>query len=256
MSEESIAALGKAIDQAKSIVCFTGAGISTESGIPDFRSPGTGLWTKIKPIQFQDFIASAEVRQASWARKFAKSDDSSIVEMEDAHPNKGHFALARLVELGKCSAIITQNVDNLHQNSGVPDSHVIELHGNACYAKCLDCGCRYELDQLRQQFEQQGHVEDCAKCGGIVKTATVSFGQAMPEVEMQRAQLAVEQADLMLVLGSSLTVYPAAGFPEYAQRLGATLAIVNREPTPLDDQADIVIHEQIGPTLSLIVGLN
>ncbi len=251
MSEEAIQALGAAIESAQRIVCFTGAGISTESGIPDFRSPGTGLWNKIKPIQFQDFMASEEARVESWKRKF--SSDRSF---EDAVPNKGHLALARLVDMGKCTAIITQNVDNLHQDSGVPDEKVIELHGNTSYAKCLDCGMRYELSDLQDQFERLSRVEPCSRCGGIIKTATISFGQAMPEDEMRRAQAAVENCDLCIVLGSSLTVYPAAGFPEYAKRLGAALAIVNREETPLDPYADVVVREQIGPTMALVVGLN
>lgn len=251
MSEEAVQALGAAIESARRIVCFTGAGISTESGIPDFRSPGTGLWNKIKPIQFQDFMASEEARQESWKRKF--SGDRSF---EDAVPNKGHLALARLVEMGKCTAIITQNVDNLHQDSGVPDDKVIELHGNTSYAKCLSCGTRYELAELQVQFEQLSRVEPCSRCGGIIKTATISFGQAMPEDEMVRAQAAVEACDMCIVLGSSLTVYPAAGFPEYAKRLGASLAIVNREETPLDAIADVVVREQIGPTMAMVVGIN
>ncbi len=251
MSDDAIQALGTAIDTSDRIVCFTGAGISTESGIPDFRSPGTGLWTKIKPVQFQEFVSSESARQQSWERKF--SGDRT---MEDATPNKGHHALARLVEMGKCRAIITQNVDNLHQDSGIPDDLVIELHGNASYASCLSCGTRYELADLEKQFETLNRVDPCSLCGGIIKTATISFGQSMPEMEMQRAQAAVENCDLMIVLGSSLTVYPAAAFPEYAKRLGATLAIVNREETPLDPVADVVVHEQIGPTMSMVVGLN
>ncbi|NKB97879.1 MAG: NAD-dependent deacetylase [Pseudomonadales bacterium] len=251
MSEESIQLLGQLIDESQRIACFTGAGISTESGIPDFRSPGTGLWTKMKPIQFQDFIASEEARQDSWQRKF--SGDRT---MENATPNQGHYALARLVEEGRCTGIITQNVDNLHQNSGVPDEQVIELHGNACYATCLSCHTRYELSDLEAQFKTLQRVEPCSRCGGIIKTATISFGQSMPETEMRRAQEITEACDLMIVLGSSLTVYPAAGFPEYAQRAGARLAIVNREETPLDDVADVVVREQIGPTMSLVVGLN
>jgi NAD-dependent deacetylase len=184
MSEEAVQALGAAIESAQRIVFFTGAGISTESGIPDFRSPGTGLWTKMKPIQFQDFLASEEARQESWERKF-----SGDLSFEDAVPNKGHLALARLVELGKCTAIITQNIDNLHQDSGVPDDKVIELHGNASYATCLDCGTRYELADLQTRFEKLSRVEPCTGCGGIIKTATISFGQAMPEEEMRRAQI-------------------------------------------------------------------
>ena len=251
MSATQIQALGDAIDTAQKIVCFTGAGISTESGIPDFRSPGTGLWNKIKPIQFQDYVRSEEARQESWRRKF---DDN--LNIDQAAPNKGHLSLARLVEMGKCLGIITQNVDNLHQNAGVPDDKVVELHGNATYASCLDCGLRYELADLKTQFETLGSVAPCSACGGILKTATISFGQAMPELEMQRAAQLVDDCDLMIVLGSSLTVYPAASFPEYAKRRGAVLAIVNREPTPLDDLADVVVHEQIGPTMALVSGLN
>jgi len=249
--EEAIQALGNAIDQAQNIVCFTGAGISTESGIPDFRSPGTGLWHKIKPIEFQDFITSDEIRQESWRRKF--STDRTF---EQARPNLGHQALARLVELGKCTAIITQNVDNLHQDSGVPEAQIVELHGNTTYAACLDCGSRFELAQLRLEFDRAGRIAPCSNCQGIIKTATISFGQAMPQAEMQRAQSAIEACDLCIVLGSSLTVYPAAGFPEYAKQLGATLAIVNREETPLDAMADVVVREQIGPTMALVAGLN
>ena len=251
MSEESIQALGSAIDRAQKIVCFTGAGISTESGIPDFRSPGTGLWNKIKPIQFQDFVNSAQARRESWARKF-----SGDRIMDNAQPNQGHLALARLVAMGKCIGVITQNVDNLHQNSGVPDAQVVELHGNASYATCLSCTTRYELAAVEAQFTQLGDVPPCERCGGLIKTATISFGQSMPEDAMLRAQQWVDACDMIIVLGSSLTVYPAAAFPEYAKRRGAYLAIVNREPTDLDAVADVVIHEQIGPTMAMIVGLN
>ncbi len=250
-SSSSLEALRRLVDDAQRIVFFTGAGISTESGIPDFRSPGTGLWTKMKPIQFQDFIASEEMRQESWRRRF---EGERI--MEHAKPNKGHAAVARLVELGKGLAVITQNVDNLHQDSGVPDDKVIELHGNASYATCLSCCTRYEMADLERQFRQQQHIDPCSRCGGIIKSATISFGQAMPEQAMRRAQEAVEASDLCLVIGSSLVVYPAAGFPEYAKRLGAGLAILNREETPLDDIADVVVHEQIGPAMSYIVGIN
>jgi len=252
VSQDQIDELGNLIDRSEKILCFTGAGISTESGIPDFRSPGTGLWTKIQPIQFQDFVASADVRKESWGRKFAPSDGA----WENAEPNLGHKALARLVELGKCIGIITQNVDNLHQNSGISDDLVIELHGNNSYAKCLECGQRYELGDLQKEFEKFLEVKPCRECDGIIKTATISFGQPMPEYEMQRSQELVEHCDLIIVLGSSLTVYPAAGFPEYAKRNGASLAIVNREETPLDSVADVVVHEQIGSTMAMVVGLN
>ncbi len=241
------------IDAASRIVFFTGAGISTESGIPDFRSPGTGLWNKIKPIEFQDFVASEEVRQESWRRRFAPKEESN---WSDAKPNKGHLGVAKLVEEGKATAVITQNVDNLHQDSGIPDEQVIELHGNTRYAKCLSCELRYELADLKRQFETLGRVEPCSRCGGIVKTATISFGQAMPEAAMAEAQAHTNACDLFIVIGSSLVVYPAAGFPEYAKRLGAKLVILNREPTPLDGIADLVLHAEIGPTMSYVVGVN
>jgi NAD-dependent deacetylase len=176
--------------------------------------------------------------------------------MEGAAPNKGHLAIAKLVEMGKCSAVITQNVDNLHQNAGVPDEQVIELHGNASYAVCLSCGLRYELADLKAQFERQQRIDPCSGCGGIIKTATISFGQAMPEEAMRRAQIATEECDLMIAAGSTLIVYPAAGFPEYAKQLGAGLAILNREATPLDPIADLVLHAEIGPALSYVVGIN
>jgi len=246
-----IETLRRLIDDAGRIVFFTGAGISTESGIPDFRSPGTGLWNKIKPIQFQDFVASEEVRQESWRRRFEGDRP-----MEKAEPNTGHYAIARLAEAGKAMAVITQNVDNLHQNAGVPDDNVIELHGNASYATCLSCRIRYEMADLEAQFKQHGRVAPCSSCGGIVKTATISFGQAMPEEEMGRAQAAIEACDLCVVVGSSLVVYPAAGFPEYAKRLGGRAGILNREETPLDGIADAVVHAEIGASLGYIVGIN
>ena len=243
--------LRRMLDAAQRIVFFTGAGISTESGIPDFRSPGTGLWTKMQPIQFQDFIASDSIRQESWRRRFTGERP-----IENAKPNKGHEAIAKLIRDGKASAVITQNVDNLHQNSGIDPSQIVELHGNATYAKCLDCSRRYELAYLEQQFVEANRVAPCAECGGIIKSATISFGQSMPVREMQRAQEQTVQCDLFVVVGSSLVVYPAAGFPELAKELGAKLAIVNREPTPLDRIADLVVHREIGPTLSFAVGIN
>lgn len=230
---------------------FTGAGISTESGIPDFRSPGTGLWTKMRPIQFQDFIASDSMRQESWRRRF-----TGPRTIENAKPNKGHDAIAKLIRDGKASAVITQNVDNLHQNSGINPDRVIELHGNTSYAKCLDCRMRYEITDLERQFHTTGRVDPCIECGGIIKSATISFGQTMPENEMRRAQEQTVRCDLFIVVGSSLVVYPAAGFPELAKEYGAKLVIVNREATPLDSIADLVVHREIGPTLSFVVGIN
>lgn len=242
--------LHELISGARRIVAFTGAGISTESGIPDFRSPG-GIWTKYQPIYFDDFMSSEEMRREAWRRKFATDET-----LQKAEPNAGHRALAKLVELGRMTAIITQNIDGLHQRSGVPDNRVIELHGNATYATCLDCGQRYELEPIRKAFLGKGTLPVCGKCDGIVKTATISFGQAMPEIPMLRAQEETLACDLFIVLGSSLVVYPAAGFPRIARKNGAGLVIINRDPTDQDDDADLVVHAEIGPTLSRVMGVN
>ncbi len=247
---EAAGQLRPMLDECKRAVVFTGAGISTESGIPDFRSPG-GIWTKYQPIQFQDFLASEEMRRESWHRKFATDDI-----MKKAEPNKGHIAVAKLVHVGKVVSVITQNVDGLHQLSGVPDDLVIELHGNTTYAACLDCRERYELDEIRKVFEKDKTLPVCNECGGIVKTATISFGQSMPVEEMKRAQSETLACDLFLAIGSSLVVYPAAGFLELAKQNGSRLVIINRDPTGLDHVADLVIHDEIGPTLSQVTNLD
>jgi NAD-dependent deacetylase len=239
-------ALARLIEEARNVVVFTGAGMSTESGIPDFRSPG-GVWSRMKPIQFQDFLAREESRQEAWRRAF-----SGAAGWTGATPNAGHFAVARLVASGKVAAVITQNVDNLHQDSGVPADKVVELHGNASYATCLDCGLRHELADLREPFEARGEIPACRACGGVVKVATISFGQPMPAEPMARAETATLACDLFLVLGSSLVVYPAAGFPLAAKRNGAALAIVNREPTDLDPYADLVLHDEIGAVMTSV----
>ncbi len=242
--------LRRAIDEAARIVVFTGAGISTESGVPDFRSPG-GLWTRMAPIDFKDFLRSPELRVEAWRRKF-EIDQTMI----GAAPNKGHMAIAKLVDEGRVSHVITQNIDNLHQHSGVPPGKIIELHGNGTYARCLDCGARHELDDVKAMLELTGEPPACISCGGIVKSATISFGQAMPEAEMDRARDATLGCDLFIAIGSSLQVYPAAGFPILARKNGASLVILNREATPLDEIADLVIHDEIGPVLSSVTQLN
>ncbi|HXV00442.1 MAG TPA: Sir2 family NAD-dependent protein deacetylase [Caulobacteraceae bacterium] len=235
--------LGEMIAAARRVVVFTGAGMSTESGIPDFRSPG-GVWSRMKPIYYKDFVAIEERRREAWTRAF-----SGAAGWVGAQPNAGHFAVAELVASGKASAVITQNVDNLHQASGVPAAKVIELHGNASYATCLECGLRHELADLKGPFLNSGAIPACRDCGGIVKTATISFGQPMPEAAMARADAASRDCDLFIVLGSSLVVFPAAGFPLIAKRSGARLAIVNREPTDQDRFADLVLHEEIGSVM-------
>ncbi len=249
-NQTTVVELKRMLAQSRRAVVFTGAGISTESGIPDFRSPG-GVWTKMAPIYFDEFLASEEARRETWRRRF---------EMEDifkaAEPNRGHRAVDALVRRGKVSAVITQNIDGLHELSGIPRDKIVELHGNTTYATCLDCGERYEIVDLRATFERDGDVPPCDKCLGHVKTATVSFGQAMPVLAMKRAEQETLAADLFIVLGSSLVVYPAAGFPQLAKENGAALVIVNREETPLDRIADLVLHMPIGDTMGEAVGVN
>ena len=237
------------IDAHERITVFTGAGISTESGIPDFRSPG-GVWTQYQTIEFEDFMASEEMRRESWRRKMGLDK-----VLQKSKPNRGHRAIAELVRRGKAYCIITQNIDNLHEDSGVGAEQIIELHGNSTYASCLDCKKRFELTPIFEAFGQDETLPVCDACGGIVKTATISFGQSMPEHEMDRAQEAALQCDLFIAIGSSLVVYPAADFPVMAQQNGATLIILNREATPLDSYATLVVNEEIGLALGVAVGV-
>src|SRR4029079_372533 len=244
----AIARLRELVEESDVIVPFTGAGISTECGIPDFRSPG-GIWTKMRPIDFSDFLAAQEARDESWRRRFAMQD-----QFGGARPGRGHQALASLYRAGKSPGVGTQNIDNLHQASGIASEHVIELHGNSTYATCLDCAARYELPWVRQQFSASaGRAPDCPGCGGYIKTATVSFGQAMPEQAMRRAEELTLRCDLFLAVGSSLVVWPAAGFPLRAKRNGSALVIINREPTEFDDVADLVVREDIGTVLAPLI---
>ena len=239
----AIAHLRDLIEDASVIVPFTGAGISTECGIPDFRSPG-GLWTRNQPIPFDVFMSSQEMRDEAWRRRFALEENFA-----GARPGRGHRALASLYRSGKSPGLITQNIDNLHQASGIDAADVVELHGNTTYALCLDCSRRYELSWVKEKFEAAGQrAPDCG-CGGYIKTATVSFGQAMPPEAMERAEELTRSADLFLAVGSSLVVWPAAGFPLMAKRNGAALVIINREPTEFDELADLVVRSDIGDTL-------
>jgi NAD-dependent deacetylase len=207
------------------------------------------VWTRQRPIEFADFMRSDEARRETWRRRFEM--DATLGQ---ARPNRGHRAVGELIRRGTAGAVITQNIDGLHQLSGVPDDKVIELHGNTTYAQCLDCGQRYEIADLRVDFERDRLVPHCA-CGGWVKTATVSFGQAMPTEAMQRAEHQTLRADLFIAIGSSLVVYPAAGFPEVAKRNGARLVILNLQATGLDEIADLVLHRPIGETLGAVVGV-
>jgi NAD-dependent deacetylase len=240
--------LGDMIAEASAILPFTGAGISTECGIPDFRSPG-GLWTRNRPIPFDEFVASQDARDEAWRRRFAMEPTFAA-----ARPGRGHRALASLYKAGKIPAIITQNIDNLHQQSGFAGDHVVELHGNTTYARCIGCGQAYDLAWVKQRFDASGIAPDCPICDEPVKTATISFGQAMPEDEMRRATELARRCDLFVAIGSSLVVWPAAGFPLLAKNGGAKLVIINNEPTEQDEIADLVIPFDIGETLGPFVG--
>lgn len=248
-TDPNIGELAALLEGCRRAVVFTGAGISTESGIPDFRSPG-GIWSRTTPVYFQDFLASEEARRETWRRKLEVDRD-----MQAARPNRGHRAVAELVRRGKAASVVTQNIDGLHQRSGVPEEKIVELHGNGTYASCLDCGARHELAPILERFERDETLPACRDCGGLVKTATVSFGQPMPAEAMERAERETLACDLFLAVGSSLVVYPAAGFPALAKRRGAALVIVNREPTELDAMADLVLHREIGATLGEAVGI-
>ena len=248
-TSEGVLRLAEMLAQSQRTVVFTGAGVSTESGIPDFRSPD-GIWRKMQPIDFEDFMRSEEMRRESWRRKIAIDQD-----LEGAEPNRGHCAIAELVKRGDCAAVITQNIDGLHQKSGVPEECIIELHGNSTYAKCLQCELRHELEPIFADFRRDERLPVCTACGGIVKTATISFGQSMPKAEMGRAEEQTLACDLFIAIGSSLVVYPAAAFPALAGRNGARLVILNREVTDQDALADLVLHEEIGPTLGGAVGV-
>mgnify|MGYP000920804082 CR=1 FL=1 len=246
--QSGVERLGEMIAMSTAIVPFTGAGISTECGIPDFRSPG-GLWTRNRPIPFDEFIASQEARDESWRRRFNMEPTFAA-----ARPGRGHRALAALYKAGKVPGVITQNIDNLHQTSGIATEDVIELHGNTTYARCLGCDKRHELDWAKTRFDATGHAPVCDDCGEPVKTATISFGQSMPEDAMRRATELSQACDLFVVIGSSLVVWPAAGMPLLAKNSGARLVIINNEPTEQDDDADLVIRYDIGETLGPFVG--
>ncbi len=234
--------------QSKKLVVFTGAGISTESGISDFRSPG-GIWDRFDPseLNYQSFMASEAGREKYW--EFSKS---LWPEIADAKPNPGHYAIAELYRLGRLDCVITQNIDSLHQKSGVPEEKVIELHGTLKWVICLECGRRYPREQIQARLDSGIKVPRCDSCGGIMKPATVAFGQPMPERETRQAESRAAACDLFLSVGSSLVVYPAAQMPLIAKDNGAKLIIINLTPTPHDHYADIVIHEKTGPVLSQI----
>ena len=234
---------------ATRIVGFTGAGISTESGVPDFRSPD-GVWARNRTVDFQEFVSSEAGRVEYWRQKAA-----AWPAMREAKPNAGHYAFVELQRQGRLLALVTQNIERLHQRSGLPADSVLELHGTTTEAVCLTCGDRITSDEACRRIEAGEPAPRCRACGGLLKPATISFGQAMPLDVMARAQEAVETCELLLAVGSSLVVEPAASIPRVAKAAGARLVIVNREPTPLDGIADAVVRGEIGAVLPALVGV-
>lgn len=247
--ESEIEGVAGSIIHAKRVVVFTGAGLSTESGIPDFRSPG-GLWARYNPedFYFQNFIASEASRVKYW-----QMATEMYEPMKRAQPNLAHLAIAEMEQLGKLDCVITQNIDGLHVKAGNSVEKVIELHGTAMHVSCLHCRKRYNREAIQGRIKQGVKAPICDDCGGPLKPATISFGQAMPEKETQEAYHRSSQCDLFMVIGSSLVVHPAASMPLIAKQSGAKLVIINRDPTPCDGMADIVVHDQAGPTLDAIL---
>ena len=243
---QAVAALIALARPARAISAFTGAGISTESGIPDYRGPG-GVWERNAPPTLSDFRENPETRRQYWADRRER-----YPALRDTEPNAGHRALARLQSAGRLSYVITQNIDGLHQKAGSDPERTIELHGTAHRVRCLDCGASWPAEQIQDRLELEP-LPSCEMCGGMLRAATVLFGQAMPADALRRAFTVARSSDLMLIVGSSLVVQPAARVPEVAAASGARLAIVNNEPTPLDGLADIVVRASAGAVLSALV---
>lgn len=247
--EEKIREVAELINGAEKVVVFVGAGLSTESGIPDFRSPG-GVWDKYDPedFYFQNFISSKSSREKYWRMATEMYD-----AMKDAKPNQGHFAIAELEKIGKLDCLITQNIDGLHFKAGNSEEKVLELHGTAMHVACLSCGKRYERDAIQERVEKGDMDPRCDSCSGLLKPATISFGQSMPERETAEAYKRSAACDLFIVIGSSLVVHPAAQMPVVAKRAGAKLVIVNRDETVCDNLADIVINGPAGQVMAAIL---
>ncbi|MEQ8766056.1 MAG: NAD-dependent deacylase [Planctomycetota bacterium] len=233
--------------QAERAVVFTGAGMSTESGIPDFRSPG-GVWAKNDPVYFDDFVRSQDARNEYWRQK-----SEAHREFHIARPNPAHQAVARWEQIGRIRGVITQNIDGLHQEAG--SKHVLELHGTARFVSCLQCEARFAADEWVTVYLERRIAPDCPECRGPLKHATISFGQALPTDVLMEAQRWADRSDLFIVMGSSLVVYPAAGLPVTAKRAGSRLVILNRDETPLDHAADAVLRGGLGETVSAIEAL-
>jgi NAD-dependent deacetylase len=245
---EEIERLVQLIIESKKVIVFTGAGISTESGIPDFRSPG-GIWSRYDPEDFtiQKFLSGPAARKTIWKM----SAESGL--LTEAEPNPAHYAIAELYQLGKLDCVITQNIDNLHQKAGVPEDKVFELHGNTRWAVCLGCRRRFPMPEVLQKIKAGIEVPDCPECQGILKPGAVFFGEALPQETLREATRRSQNCDLFIVIGSTLLVYPAAYMPTYAREAGARLAIVNLTPTPLDQYAAVVIRGGAGEVMSKVM---
>lgn len=238
------------IAHSNKVVGFTGAGISTESGIPDFRSPN-GYWARNRVIYFQEFVSSEAGRIEYWRQKV-----ESWPGMREAQPNGGHHAFVALQRHGKLRALITQNIDGLHQRSGIDPALVYELHGTNAEVSCLSCGDRIAMDAAIERVNAGELAPHCQICGGLLKPATISFGQSLPEDVLQHSAEAAQTCEVFLAVGSSLVVHPAASLPMIAKRSGARLIIVNRTETPLDDAADLALRGEIGTVLPMLVGMS
>ena len=221
------------------ICFFTGAGISTESGIPDFRSPG-GIWSKYRIIQFQEFLESEQARLEDWRRRF---DMASV--FDEAEPNKAHIWISKLVATGKATGVITQNIDNLHQRSGIDDDKIVTFHGTGGHAHCLNCGALYEIKEMRKRIEEYKTSPECF-CGGLIKSAVVSFGETIPHTHMENAVSMIDRSDILIVIGSSLSVWPAAGLIDYGVNQGKDIIIINKTETDFDKKARLTLHENAG----------
>lgn len=241
---DTLEAFQELVDRATSMVILTGAGISTESGVPDFRSPG-GLWEKFRIVQYAEYVESEEARIEDWHRRFYMKDQIGAVE-----PNIGHHKIAEWLNNGKAQCLVTQNVDGLHQRAGASPARMIEIHGNATTASCISCNEPRDMDDCRRDFEITGVSPKCKACGGIIKADVVMFGEAMPATKTNRAFEIAQTADLFIAIGTSLVVQPAAVLPLHAKRNGAKFAILNRDPTELDRFADCVVNAEIGKVLA------
>ena len=237
----------KLVKTSKSTVILTGAGISTESGLPDFRSDN-GFWTKNKPIQFNEFLLSEEKQRLSWERNIELHSLLKNIE-----PNLGHVFVKKIIGLQKNNFLITQNIDGLHQKSGIPKNKIIEIHGSAIEAACLKCAAKQNILDFHDAIKLEDSLPKCTFCGGVVKVATISFGQPMNEMDMMHASKIVEESDLMIVMGSSLKVLPAGKLPNLAVQSGSKLIILNREKTRYDQSADIVINDELQNICSKLI---